>query len=126
MVQSHGGEVVLGLKLDTPLPDFSHYVSSLSGVLLMAHEVGYSGRALDPTVLNKIAALHRAFADVTIELDGGVNETNIADIVRAGARRIVATSYVWSASSPHAALATLLKKGHRALRPRWNIFTTKN
>jgi ribulose-phosphate 3-epimerase len=108
-------EIVFGLKLETEVPNFSHYASGISGVLLMAHEIGYSGRPFHPEVFRKIDVLRARYPNVTIEVDGGINDTNIADVVRAGGRRIVATTFAWAHQDPVGALDVLLRRGQAAL-----------
>lgn len=46
-------------------------------------------------------------ANVAIEIDGGVNLENAADIVAAGATVLVAGNTVFKATNPMAAIATL-------------------
>jgi ribulose-phosphate 3-epimerase len=49
--------------------------------------------------------------DVKIEIDGGVDETNIAKIVDAGAEMIVAGSAVFDSGDAESAVRRLLEKG---------------
>ena len=48
---------------------------------------------------------------VRIEIDGGVDESNIGEIVKAGAEMIVAGSAVFGRGDPTAAVKGLIEKG---------------
>ncbi len=52
-------------------------------------EIGYQGHELDERVIYNIERLRKAYGDITISIDGGVNVNNAADLVRAGATRLV-------------------------------------
>ncbi|MSO58090.1 MAG: ribulose-phosphate 3-epimerase [Thermoleophilia bacterium] len=71
-------------------------------VLCMSIVPGYSGQALMPDALERIART-RELVDVPIQVDGGVGEENAAAVHRAGARVLVAGSAVFGAADPGAA-----------------------
>ena len=66
-------------------------------VLCMSIHPGYSGQEFMPESLDRIAALRGHLAKkVFVQVDGGVDEQNIADIRRAGAQMVVAGSAIFS------------------------------
>ncbi len=81
-------------------------------VLLMSVFPGYGGQKFIPSVLEKIKRA-RAYANsigmdnLDIEIDGGVNVNNAAEIIAAGANVIVAGSAVFGAADPAAAVAAI-------------------
>ncbi len=61
---------------------------------------GSSGQSFDPAVLDKIHALREAHPMINIEVDGGVNEETIPEIVRAGANILCVGSAVFAVGDP--------------------------
>jgi ribulose-phosphate 3-epimerase len=88
------GEVGLALDLDTELSKITVSLEDLDVILLMGVKAGLSGQVFNPKVLEKIKSLkEKSF--VPIEVDGGVNDTNIVDLKNAGAERFVTTSFLF-------------------------------
>ena len=53
--------------------------------MLLGVNPGASGQPMQDNLIDKIQDLRIAYPDVNIEVDGGVNETNIRSVVMAGA-----------------------------------------
>jgi ribulose-phosphate 3-epimerase len=84
----------LALDLDTELSKITVSLEDLDVILLMGVKAGLSGQVFNPKVLEKIKSLkEKSF--VPIEVDGGVNDTNIVDLKNAGAERFVTTSFLF-------------------------------
>ncbi len=84
-------------------------------ILLMSVNPGFGGQLFVPTMIDKLRRL-RAMIDerglsTRIEIDGGIDETNISEIVAAGAEMIVAGSAVFGGGEPEKAVRGLLDKG---------------
>ncbi len=82
-------------------------------VLVMSVNPGFGGQSFIPSSLQKLTELRRYLDDkglssVQLEIDGGVDLTNVADIVRAGADILVAGSSVYRADDPREAARNLL------------------
>jgi ribulose-phosphate 3-epimerase len=75
-------------------------------VLLMSVNPGFGGQKFIPETLNKLrlararidAYMQKSGREVWLEVDGGVNVANIAEIARAGADTFVAGSAVFGAA----------------------------
>ena len=83
--------------------------------LLMSVNPGFGGQKFVPTMLDKLRRL-KAMIDsrglnVRIEIDGGVDATNIGEIVAAGAEIIVAGSAVFGGGDAKASVEGLIEKG---------------
>ena len=80
-------------------------------VLVMSVNPGFGGQQFIPEVLDKIRRIRRMIDErgltVRIEIDGGVDRDNIAQIVAAGAEIIVAGSAIFHAHSPETAVREL-------------------
>lgn len=89
----------------TPLHYLDHVMDKVDMVLLMSVNPGFGGQKFIPETLNKLRAArakidaHTAQTgrEIWLEVDGGVNAANIAEIARAGADTFVAGSAVFGA-----------------------------
>ena len=101
-------EVGLAILIDTPLKSIDAYANSCDVVLLMSiATLGKQGAIFDERIYDRISNLRAKYPDLTIAVDGGVGETNIAQLVRAGASRFGVGSAITKASDPAAAYAHL-------------------
>jgi ribulose-phosphate 3-epimerase len=94
--------------LDEALP-FADYV------LLMSVNPGFGGQKFIPEVLSKLRRLKESIVDrglvARIEIDGGIDLSNIAEVVKAGAEIVVAGSAVFGGGKPESAVRELIEKG---------------
>jgi ribulose-phosphate 3-epimerase len=84
-------------------------------VLLMSVNPGFGGQKFIPTSLDKLRRLRRMIDErelpTRIEIDGGVDASNIKEIIEAGAEIIVAGSAVFSGGKPTEAVKELIDAG---------------
>lgn len=95
-----GLEVGMAINPDTPLTAILPFVHDLDVILFMTVRPGYYGSKFEPQVMDKIAAFRRTHPASRIEVDGGVNETNIAMIADAGVADICVGSAIFLRPSP--------------------------
>lgn len=112
LIRDQGCRAGLVLNPATPLGVMDYVLDKLDLVLLMSVNPGFGGQKFIPAVLHK-AEQARARLDVyeresgrriRLEIDGGVNVGNIADLARAGVDSFVAGSAVFGAGKeedPH-------------------------
>ena len=89
----------------TPLHYLDHVMDKVDMVLLMSVNPGFGGQKFIPETLNKLRAARAKIdaytaqtgREIWLEVDGGVNVANIAEIARAGADTFVAGSAVFGA-----------------------------
>jgi ribulose-phosphate 3-epimerase len=105
MIRELGCKSGLVFNPATPLHYLDHVMDKVDMVLLMSVNPGFGGQKFIPETLNKLR-LARAKIDaytaqtgreIWLEVDGGVNAANIAEIARAGADTFVAGSAVFGA-----------------------------
>ncbi|CEN56698.1 ribulose-phosphate 3-epimerase [Candidatus Methylopumilus turicensis] len=105
MVRDLGCKSGLVFNPATPLHYLDHVMDKVDMILLMSVNPGFGGQKFIPETLNKLR-LARAKIDaytaqtgreIWLEVDGGVNVANIAEIARAGADTFVAGSAVFGA-----------------------------
>jgi ribulose-phosphate 3-epimerase len=102
----------------TPLPALEEILESVDFVLLMSVNPGFGGQAFIPSALAKVAALkkmitHRGLG-TRIEVDGGVDAGNVADLVRAGADILVAGNAIFGKGDPAENARRLLRRMREA------------
>jgi ribulose-phosphate 3-epimerase len=80
-------------------------------VLLMSVNPGFGGQKFIPETLDRLRRLRKMIDEralgTRIEIDGGIDRDNIAEVVAAGAEIIVAGSAIFAAKDPAAAVREL-------------------
>ena len=105
LVRDSGCKSGLVYNPATPLHYLDHVMDKVDMVLLMSVNPGFGGQKFIPETLNKLRAARakidaytaKTGREIWLEVDGGVNVANIAEIARAGADTFVAGSAVFSA-----------------------------
>ena len=112
LIRDNGCQAGLVFNPATPLDYMDYVLDKLDVALLMSVNPGFGGQKFIPATLAK-ARQARARLDayeresgrrIRLEIDGGVNTANIAEIARAGVDAFVAGSAVFGAgkdSDPH-------------------------
>ncbi len=97
-----GAGVAIAFSPDTPVSDIVPYLPKVEEVVLMSVYPGFGGQSFIEDSHNKIkelAALRESMGlDFKIEIDGGVNLNNAAQILDDGADILVAGSAVFNGS----------------------------
>ena len=115
LIKASGARAGLALNPATPLAVLDHVLEMLDVVLVMSVNPGFGGQGFIPGTLQKLAVL-RARVDTVIErtgrrllieVDGGVRQSNIAEIAWAGADVFVAGSAVFGADDYAAAIGAM-------------------
>jgi ribulose-phosphate 3-epimerase len=104
-------EVGMALVNDTPLSAIAPLIEdkSIDSVQVMGIAVvGVQGSPFESQTIARVAELRAKYPELTIIVDGGVNETNIVDLVRAGANRLAVGSALLRAPNLAPAYAHLL------------------
>ncbi len=101
----------MALNPATPVSLLEEIVADADVVLVMSVNPGFSGQTFIPRSESKTAGvralIERTGSRARIELDGGVDATNIGRLMRAGASAFVAGSAVFGAPDPAAAVRAL-------------------
>ena len=96
-----GMQAGLALNPATPLSTLEYVLDDVDMVLLMSVNPGFSGQSFIPATKPKLAALRHMLdssghAAVKIQIDGGVDPDNTAELVRLGADVLVSGSAFFS------------------------------
>ena len=94
-IKELGLKAGVSLNPATPLSAVELVLSEVDMVLIMSVNPGFGGQKFIPFTLDKIRKLREMAPDIDIEVDGGVNKDNVAELVRAGANVLVAGTAVF-------------------------------
>jgi ribulose-phosphate 3-epimerase len=121
-IKELGAKAGVSLNPATPVTVLQDLLGDVDMVLLMTVNPGFGGQTFIPRSLERIRALasmlETAGAPVLIEVDGGIDETTVHDVVRAGARVLVSGNYIFSSRDIPAAVRTLRTHALEALQAR--------
>jgi len=79
-IKSLGYKVGLSIKPNTNIKEIIPYLDRIDLVLIMSVEPGFGGQKFIASSLDKVKELRDINKDITIEIDGGINDTNIEEI----------------------------------------------
>jgi len=94
-IKELGLKAGVSLNPATPLSAIKLVLSEVDMVLIMSVNPGFGGQKFIPFTLDKIRKLREISPDIDIEVDGGVNKDNVAELVKAGANVLVAGTAVF-------------------------------
>ncbi|MGB7220347.1 MAG: ribulose-phosphate 3-epimerase [Vicinamibacterales bacterium] len=110
-IKALGAKAGVVLNPSTPVVGIEEVASDVDFVLVMSVNPGFGGQSFIPRSEFKVrevrAALDRAGNKAPVEIDGGVDLQNIARVVAAGARIIVAGSAIFNTPDPERATREL-------------------
>lgn len=114
-IRDAGAKAGIAINPATPLSALEEALQYADFVLLMSVNPGFGGQKFIGPSLDKLRRLKRMIDErglqVSIEVDGGIDASNIAQVVLAGAEIIVAGSAVFGSGDRGASVRTLLEKG---------------
>ena len=110
-IKSLGAKAGVAINPSTPVAALEEIAGDVDHVLVMSVNPGFGGQTFIPRSESKILAvralLDRAGNPAPIEVDGGVDLTNAARLVAAGASILVAGVAIFGAADPAAATREL-------------------
>jgi len=110
-IKGAGAQAGVVLNPATPLVAVEEALQFADYVLVMSVNPGFGGQKFIPQSIDKVKRLRRMIDErqlnVRIEIDGGVDRTNIETVVAAGAEIIVAGSAIFGKSDAEAAVKDL-------------------
>ncbi|MFL6231537.1 MAG: ribulose-phosphate 3-epimerase [Thermoanaerobaculia bacterium] len=119
-IRKGGAEAGVAVNPATPVELLTDVLPRLDYVLVMSVNPGYGGQAFLPRALDKARRLRRMIEisglPVEIEMDGGIDRDNIAQVVSAGVDVCVAGAAIFGAGGPQAIIAEMSELRERARR----------
>lgn len=110
-IRSMGSRAGIAIKPGTAVSAIESIISEFDQVLVMSVEPGFGGQSFIGSSLEKISAVS-ALIDLHspqtwLQVDGGIDESNIAEVSKAGADTFVAGSAVFKSSDRNGQIRTL-------------------
>lgn len=122
MIREHGAQAGAAINPATPVVMLSDVLDKLDTVLVMSVNPGFGGQKFIPNAFEKIRQLNqmraRYNASFRIEVDGGVDLENTAELAQAGANTFVAGTSIFHTPDPAEAARQLRKLATEALKQR--------
>jgi ribulose-phosphate 3-epimerase len=110
-IRNLGAKAGVVLNPATPAALIEDVAPEVDFVLVMSVNPGFSGQAFIPHSLDKLrrvrAVLDDTGSSALIEMDGGIDQTNVADVVLAGANILVAGQAIFGSADAEAATRAL-------------------
>lgn len=104
-------QIGLALNPETHFSVATPFLNGLDLVLLMTVQPGWGGQEFKKWILDKIKFLREIWPDGNIEVDGGVSDENIKDIIKAGANLICVGTYIFRSKDIKQAIVDLKESG---------------
>lgn len=79
----------IAINPETSIKKIIPYLKKINKILVMTVHPGKGGQKLLPSTIKKIKKIRSLNKKVVIEVDGGINKSNIKKVIRAGATHIV-------------------------------------
>ena len=110
-IKSAGAQAGVVLNPATPVGVVEEALQFVDYVLVMSVNPGFGGQKFIQESVSKVRRLRQIITekqlDVRIEIDGGIDRSNIETVVGAGAEIIVAGSAIFGTTDPKAAVEDL-------------------
>ena len=112
LIKQNGVKAGAVVNPETPVENLFDVAEEADMLLIMSVHPGWGGQKFIPESLKKIEILRNfciknGFPEKDIEVDGGVTEENVGEIISAGANVIVAGSTVFKAADMKATISRL-------------------
>ena len=112
-IRAKGKRVAVGINPDTEA-EVLEFIDQVDMVLAMTVWPGFGGQKFIESVIPKVARLRKMSATVDIEVDGGVDLTNVEKAAAAGANVLVAGTSVFHSPDVPGTVRALREKAERA------------
>ncbi len=113
MIKTAGVKAGVALNPATPVGQISEILHKIDLVLIMSVNPGFGGQDFIPESLDKIRRISNVILSrglkVLVSVDGGVTLENTPQLVRAGARILIAGSSVFGRANPEKAVRNLIE-----------------
>jgi ribulose-phosphate 3-epimerase len=110
-IRKLGAKAGVVINPGTPVSSLEAIAPDLDFVLVMSVNPGFGGQAFIPHSLEKVRRVRELLDSVSssalIEIDGGVDQANVGDVVAAGANILVAGQAIFGTADPESATRAL-------------------
>jgi len=111
-IKDNGKKAGLTIKPATPADKVIPFIDELDLILIMSVEPGFGNQKLIPESLRKAHILadyvEKHGLGLDIEMDGGINLSNVREVIQAGVNVIVAGSAIFRSVDPKVAVGAFM------------------
>lgn len=97
-IRNHGIKCGISVKPKTDIEKVFYLLDKIDLILIMSVEPGKGGQEFDQNAISRIKSLKQEIINndysVLIAVDGGINDTNVDSVIKAGADILVVGSYI--------------------------------
>jgi ribulose-phosphate 3-epimerase len=114
LIKSYGLKAGLSFNPATPLNYLDHIINDIDLILLMSVNPGFGGQSFIQETYEKIKKVRQIIdksqRDIILEVDGGINLTNIDLVASSGANAFVAGSAIFSTENYQQTISNMRAK----------------
>jgi len=113
IIEKSGKKIGISIKPNTPIESIKNLLGKIDLILIMSVEPGWGGQKFMPEMLEKVKKLKHWRETNTenyhylIEIDGGINDSNILEVKNCGVDVVVAGSYIFKSNNYKDAISSL-------------------
>ncbi|PIR66494.1 MAG: ribulose-phosphate 3-epimerase [Parcubacteria group bacterium CG10_big_fil_rev_8_21_14_0_10_36_14] len=108
-IKKYKKEVGIAINPKTPIKKLKPFLKKINYVLVMGVDPGFSGQKFQPVTLQKIKQIKKLAPKIKIGVDGGVDQKNAKEIMKAGADFLCAASAIFKSKNIARAIENLEK-----------------
>ena len=100
-IRKLGCKVGVSINPETSFSGLEKFLDKLDLILVMSVKPGFGGQKFIPSTIDKIKNIKSLIGkrQILLQVDGGVNDTNAGELVKAGANILVAGSFVFNGNN---------------------------
>lgn len=108
-IRTLGLQAGLAVNPETPISAIGSVVKQVDSMLFLSVHPGFYGAEFIPEVLDKIVEFRKSYPKTETGIDGGIKESNIAQIARTGVNAICVGSAIFRQPDPAASYRRLIE-----------------
>ncbi len=100
-IRKLGCKAGVSINPETSFSGLEKFLDKLDLILVMSVKPGFGGQKFIPSTIDKIKNIKSLIGKrrILLQVDGGVNDTNAGELVKAGANILVAGSFVFNGNN---------------------------
>lgn len=108
-VRSRGMRVGFAVNPEQPLAPLRTWLAEIDQFLVLGVQPGFGGQPMHPATIDRVREIKNMAGDLPLEIavDGGINTTNAAELIAAGADVLVVGTAIFGADEIESAVAAL-------------------
>lgn len=106
-LHENGIKAGLAILQNTQLDEVADLINNFDQVLVFSGHLGFHGGEFDAKQLQKVTDIKKAYPDIEVAWDGGINDQNAPELVKAGVEVLNVGGFIQKSADPLAAYKKL-------------------